>query len=328
VSELAKVFRTRFSALVKHEPQPGVTYPEVLMVDAPLVARWRTVTLGIGGGMLGLITYFMAAPLVAWAVLTLFWSLSGTGGDLASYGDAAKNFALPAGMVATHLGLATLIPISMALVLFVHRFSPRWLHSVQPGFRWRYAFIATGAALVIFGGTWFLSQIGQPWVVRPEPAFWWYVIAIVLTSPLQAAAEEYFFRGYLLQAIHSTAPNSPWFGVVGSAAIFALLHNSGDVAAFLYAFAFGILAGWLVTRTGGLEAGIAIHVVNNLLTFGYAALSGTMVATYTNRVTSWVALVWALVGFGLFALAAIWLARRMNLATTTPGVRFGGPAEV
>ena len=33
MSELAKVFRARFSTLVKHEPLPGVTYPEVLMVD-------------------------------------------------------------------------------------------------------------------------------------------------------------------------------------------------------------------------------------------------------------------------------------------------------
>jgi membrane protease YdiL (CAAX protease family) len=145
---------------------------------------------------------------------------------------------------------------------------------------------------------------------------------------LQAAAEEYFFRGYLLQAIHTTAPNSPWFGVVGSAAIFALLHGSTNIPAFLYAFVFGILAGWLVMKTGGLEAGIAIHVVNNVLTFGYAAVSGTMVATYTQRVTSWVGLVWALVGFAAFALVAIWIARRMNLATTTPEVRFGGPAQV
>ena len=39
MSELAKVFVSRLSALVKHEPMPGVTYPEVLMVDAPLPER-------------------------------------------------------------------------------------------------------------------------------------------------------------------------------------------------------------------------------------------------------------------------------------------------
>ena len=318
----------RVEAWVKHEPQPGVTYPEVLIIDDPLTSRWRTVMLGIGGGMLGLITYLVLAPLVSFAVVGIAWSGVRPAEHLASYARLAGTFALPSGMVAAQLGIAVLIPISMGLVLLVHRFHPHWLHSVQPGFRWRYFLIAAGAALVVFGGVWVLSQVGQPWVWNPEPAFWGYVAAILLTSPLQAAAEEYFFRGYLLQAIHTTAPNSPWFGVVGSAAIFALLHSSGNVPALLYAFAFGILAGWLVTRTGGLEAGIALHVVNNVLTFGYAAVSGTMVASYTVRVTSWVSLVWALVGFAAFAAVAIWIAKRMNLATTTPGARFVGPAEV
>ena len=36
MSELAKVVpHARSPRLVKHEPLPGVTYPEVLIVDAP-----------------------------------------------------------------------------------------------------------------------------------------------------------------------------------------------------------------------------------------------------------------------------------------------------
>ena len=36
MSELARVFRARVGSRVEHEPQPGVGYAEVLVVDDPL----------------------------------------------------------------------------------------------------------------------------------------------------------------------------------------------------------------------------------------------------------------------------------------------------
>ena len=322
--------RAHIDALVKYEPRPGVTYPEVLVVDDPLRARWRTIMLGVGGSMLGVITYVALAPWVVTGVIALFWLAEGSPGSgmLTWASQVTTTFSEPSGMVATHLGLATLIPISMALVLFVHRFHPRWLHSVQPGFRWRFGFLVGLVALVVLGGVWALTRIGGSWAVSPEPAFWGFLAAIVLTSPLQAAAEEYFFRGYLLQAIHTTAPDNPWFGVVGSALVFALMHGTQNLPAFLYRFVFGVVAGWLVLKTGGLEAGIAAHVANNAIAFGWAALSGTMTQTRTATVTSWAELAWSLVGFAAFAVAAVWIARRMKLATTTPGARFVGGDQV
>lgn len=330
MSALGEVIRARIDRLVRNEPQPGVTYPEVLVVDDPLRARWRTVMLGVGGAMLGLITYVVLAPWVVTGVIALFWLAEGSpGGRMFDWaGEVTSTFSEPAGMVATHLGLATLIPISLGLVLFIHRFHPRWLHSVQPGFRWRFALVAGLAAFVVLGGVWALTRIGQSWAVNPEPAFWGFVVAILLTSPLQAAAEEYFFRGYLLQAIHTTAPNSPWFGVVGSAAVFALMHGTQDLPAFLYRFVFGVVAGWLVVKTGGLEAGIAAHVANNVIAFGWAALSGTMTATRTTTTTTWAELGWSLAAFAAFAAIAVWIATRMRLATATPGTRFVGGDEV
>ncbi|MGC3993621.1 MAG: CPBP family intramembrane metalloprotease [Propionicimonas sp.] len=329
MSALGDLVRARVQGFVKYEPQPGVTYPEVLIVDDPLRARWRSVALGVGGSMLGLITYVVLAPWVMSGVVGLFWLAEGSPSTFLAWATQVTNtFSEPSGMVATQLGLATLIPISLALVLFVHRFHPRWLHSVQPGFRWRYGFVTLAAALLVLGAVWALSRIGQPWAVQPEPAFWGFVVAILLTSPLQAAAEEYFFRGYLLQAIHTTAPNSPWFGVVGSAAIFALMHGTQNLPAFLYRFVFGVLAGWLVVKTGGLEAGIAAHVANNVIAFGWAALSGTMVATRTTTTTTWLELAVSLAGFAAFAALAVVIAGRMKVATATPGVRFVATDEV
>ncbi len=328
MSALGDLLRRRSADLVRHEPQPGVTYPEVLIVEDPLGPRWRVVALGVGGALLGVATFYALTPVVIYSVVGLGWALAGTPGPFNEFLAAAARYELPAGMFATNLGLAVLAPIAMALVLVLHHFRPRWLHSVQPGFRWRYALACLLAATAVLGGLWAASRWDQPWVFAPERDAWWFLLAIVFTSPLQAAAEEYFFRGYLIQALHSVAPTSPWFGVFGSAAVFALLHGTQNLPLFLYRFAFGVLAGVLVVRTGGLEAAIAAHVVNNVVAYGYAVVSGTVAEVHAVNEIGWVELGWSLAGFAGFAAIAVWIARRMAVATTTPGVRFGGPDEV
>ncbi len=339
---------------VRHEPRPEVEYPGVLVVDEAQRTPLRALSLGVGGGMLSVLGFVWLAALVTGGLAWVFWTASGSPGTFASYSTAAVgDFASPWGIVATHLGLAMAIPLSLAMVLFVHRFDPRWLHSVQPGFRWRYGLVALIAALVVLGVVWALSRLGQPWQFAPAEPVWGFLIAIVLTAPLQAAGEEYLFRGYLLQALYSAAPNlnrpllssdaagegagrvglwlargyQRWFGVIGSALLFALLHTQNQgLAGFLHPFAFGLLAGWLVLRTGGLEAGIAAHVVNNLIAFGYAALSGTLAQARHPGEVSWAELAWNLAGYALFAVVAVRVADRMKLARTTPRGRFGGPA--
>jgi membrane protease YdiL (CAAX protease family) len=330
---------------VQHQPRPGVEYTGVLVVDDPKRTPLRAMALGIGGSMLALIGFIWLASIVTTGLAWAFWSASGSpGGFLEYYNGAVVAFASPLGMTAAHLGIAAAIPLTFALVLFVHRFQPRWLHSVQPGFRWRYAVVAVAAALVVLGGLWALSRVGQPWTWAPETQFWGFWVAILLTAPLQAAGEEYLFRGYLMQALYSAAPNlsrpnvtsdeqgrgsasftwrlargyQRWFGVIGSALLFAILHGGQNLPLFLHRFAFGLIAGWLVLRTGGLEAGIAAHVVNNVVAFGYANISGTMVATRTVSTATWPELVWNLAGFAVFAATAVWIAGRMNLARLTP----------
>ena len=100
---------------------------------------------------------------------------------------------------------------------------------------------------------------------------------IVLLTPFQAAGEEYLFRGYLTQAFGGlfhrvvVSPSScPPF-------LFGLAHGLGQsIPVFFDRFAFGLVAGVLVVLTGGLEAGIAMHVLNNWLAFGLALAFGDM----------------------------------------------------
>ena len=61
------------------------------------------------------------------------------------------------------------------------------------------------------------------------------------------------------------------------AILFALAHGLGQSAPIFFdRFAFGLVAGTLVILTGGLEAGIAMHVLNNWLAFGLALAFGDM----------------------------------------------------
>jgi membrane protease YdiL (CAAX protease family) len=94
------------------------------------------------------------------------------------------------------------------------------------------------------------------------------VLAVLV--PVQAAAEEYVFRGWLTQAVGAFL-RSPWLAVLPQAALFAAAHGWGTTWGFTDLLLFGLVAGWLTIRTGGLEAAIALHVLNNLLAFGVSA---------------------------------------------------------
>jgi membrane protease YdiL (CAAX protease family) len=153
--------------------------------------------------------------------------------------------------------------------------------------RWRlvlpYALMALGTlgagiALSVLAGL----VLGEEKVTGPVPSFGWLLLIVVLTTPLQSAAEEYLFRGYLSQAIagwiRSPVAGRVIAGVV-TAALFSAAHVPGDWPTFLDRFAFGLAASAVVWLTGGLEAAIVLHAVNNVLVFLLAGVLGQGVAT-------------------------------------------------
>ena len=295
------------------DPPPDSPYTQVLR--GPVFSPVRSMV-GITAALLG---YLLVVPLFVQLVLSLTWVVRGRPSGFRAYYDQAMSYHLPEGLVAGHLALALLIPLSLAVVRWVHWQRVRWLPSVQPGMRWRYLLLALAVAAVVLNAVLWTFRIGTPTAWNPQPHWVWWILLVLLTAPLQAAGEEFFFRGYLMQALGSLVPNQ-WFGVVTSALVFALFHGLQNVPLFLDRFGFGLLAGVLVLRTGGLEAGIAAHVINNVFAFGYAALAG---GVWTARgVTSigWAMAAQDLVGFALYAAAAWWLGRRLRLATLTPSV--------
>lgn len=273
--------------------------------------------MGIG---VGLMLFLLIAPLTTQALAALYWLVTGRPGTFAETYTTLIRYEVPFGLIATHLGLAMLIPITLALMLVVHRVRPSYVSSVHPGLRWRFIWPALALAFVTLLGVLALQNLTAPggpsWQVQPQPGFTWFVAVVLVTSPLQAAAEEYFFRGYLMQAFGSMVA-TPWFGIVTSAAVFTLFHGVQNPALIVDRFAFGVLAGVLVWRTGGLEAGIAAHTANNVSAFVLAALTSSVAEVKAVTVIGWADAGWDLARFGLFAVAALGLARVMRLRTVT-----------
>lgn len=88
---------------------------------------------------------------------------------------------------------------------------------------------------------------------------------ILILVPFQAAAEELMFRGALMQILGAWF-KSPIIPIVLPAVLFAVSHLY-DPWALVQVGLLGLVAGWLTWRTGGLEAAISLHVVNNLVVF-------------------------------------------------------------
>jgi uncharacterized protein len=267
------------------------------------------------GVIFGMSLFVLVTAVVSRALVMLSWSTTAADQQFLDFSAKAFAFEMPIGMLAANLGLATMIPIAWVLMAMVHHMRPRWLSSVQPRIRWRYLFACLAIAAVVLNGVMLLSTtVGGKLSIQPQSGFWGFLVVILLTSPIQAAAEEIFFRGYLLQALGSLVPK-PWFGVIASALLFALFHSNQNLPLFIERLAFGLLAGLLVWRTGGLEAGIAAHVINNVFAYLIAGLTTSVATLRAIQGISWVDAAFDLGGFALFAILAYALSRLMKLRT-------------
>ena len=305
---------SRVTEIATERVPAGVDYAHVLRTPNASPAA------ALMGVMLGILSFLVATPLVSQGLAALYWLAVGRPGEFTDTYRSLVGYEVPFGLVVGHAGLAMLIPISALLVLFVHRVRPGFLSSVVGRVRWRWFALTL---LVGFASLWLvllvqnLIQPGGPvFGFNPQPGAVWFIVVMLLTTPLQAAAEEYFFRGYLMQSLGSMV-STPWFGILTSAAVFTAFHGSLDPALVLDRFAFGVLAGWLVVRTGGLEAGIAAHVANNVSSFGLAALTASVAQVKAISEVTWIAAAWDVGRFALFTVLIVLLARRWKPATVT-----------
>ncbi|MGW5161645.1 CPBP family intramembrane glutamic endopeptidase [Nonomuraea wenchangensis] len=229
----------------------------------------------------------------------------------------------PFGLATTLMSIAPVLLLVLGVTALVQRRRPGTLSSVAGRLRWGWMVRCMGLAVLAM----VLGQAAQ-WLMltltgADAGMFGWvgweaflpvFVVILVLV-PFQAAAEEYVFRGWFLQAVGAHVSNPVW-GIVIGAALFASLHGYSWMG-LADVFAFGVVMGWLSVRTGGLEAAIALHVLNNLVAFGLSAAAGELQESLNQAEVAvpWQALTGTAVQFLVFSLGVLYLAKKRSIAT-------------
>ncbi len=315
------------------QPYPPAPILETEPLEYHLVHRggalgwWRPLV----GVLVAILLVFVVFPIVFLLVFMVGFALAGL--DPVTEGQALGDVTHPTPVMLAYINLtlASAIPTVWFLNRVLHGLKPRWLASVRPRIRWSYLLVCLGLSVIALLATVAVGSVlpgaaatgdgGQlndfTSTVRD------YLLVVVLLTPLQAAGEEYFFRGYLTQAVGGlvgrAAPMvSRTAAVLVPALLFGLAHGLGQsVPVFFDRFAFGVVAGVLVILTGGLEAGIAMHVLNNFLAFGFALAFSDMATALNPPAGSWWDIIPTLTQSLVYLALATWAARKLGLGTRT-----------
>jgi membrane protease YdiL (CAAX protease family) len=306
--------------VARHPHPERRSYP--LMLRTWTYAWWKPLlglVLLLGGVM-------VLAPLVLLPVLAVAVRVEDNGPFLQAFEDAVSlKSVTPSSMLYLNLTLGSAILVTWAIMRWVHHLRPRWLSSVKPGLRWKFFFACLGLAVVAL-----VAQVVVGALLPQDPndlggglneftpRLVALAVVILLTTPLQAMGEEYAFRGYAMQAFGSLT-KQPWVAIVLTSVLFALAHGVQNVPLFLDRFVFGLMAGFVVWRTGGLEAGIAMHVWNNIVAFGFALAFTDIDSALKVSEVSWWQIPLTLTQNGVYLVLVLLVARRMGLGNrTTP----------
>lgn len=137
------------------------------------------------------------------------------------------------------------------------------------------------------------------------------VAAALIVGVGAGVGEELLFRGYMLTRLRERW--GPRVAVVVSAALFGLVHF--DPWHSTFAFAVGLLLGWLSLRAGTVRSTIAAHVANNLV-----SVAGMVVGDPTEATPTTVAAIELVVG-ALLVVASVLSVQRLTHSehAATPG---------
>ncbi|MGJ3508691.1 lysostaphin resistance A-like protein [Enemella sp. A6] len=241
---------------VVRAPLPAHEYHQRLGVERPAAWRGIVALLLLMGGMLAFSLFIGGAA---------FLIEMGIRGEMPT---GLTPLTLAGAMVA----LAMLTPWSMLLQKWFFKVPMVSLHSIINRFRWD----IFGRTLAIVVPLWALLQLVYP-VLMPQPSIEYgpgealaYIVIALTLVPLQSMGEEYAFRGlaFRIAASWGRGPRAALvLGIAVSSVLFMLAHFALDPWLNIYYLTFGVALALITWRTGGLEAAVVLHAVNNALAF-------------------------------------------------------------
>lgn len=308
------------------EPPPGTPYQHLLR--EPGRRWWRPLaSFGLLVSSYVVVTIVMGIAIGLALVAALSAYPEATSLTLESLlDDGVTGWTSVATLLAMNLALAALIPAVLLANRVAHRMPVGYTHSVAGRFRFGWFGLVAAALAPLWVVYLALSQFFEPMPLfshAETPAVTVALVAVVLlTTPLQCAGEEYALRGWLLQNLGMAIPRPLVALVVPtvvSAVVFSLLHGSLDPWIITSLVSTSVAACWVTWRTGGLEAAVALHTVNNVSIFLFQAAFG--VPMMSGMITEGTTGTWlgALLGvtFNLLAIPVVAeVARRRGISPT------------
>lgn len=263
----------------------------------------------------------MVGSIVLMAVLIIGSEVAGSVVDRPLAEDDMRTWGDIGDVAVDLLSIAVMLPPVLLAARWVQGRPGGTVSSVTGRLRWRWLGLCALVALPLIGATRGLSFLlpapdgGGEDVWVELPTFLSGLLVAGAIVPFQAAAEEYVFRGWLVQAMGAWV-RSPWIAVLPQAVLFGAAHGWGTVWGFVDLVVFGVVTGLLAIRTGGIEAGTALHVLNNLLALGIAAaLEGGLASDETAADMDWLSAAIDIPMVLLFGFVVLWAARRRGVAT-------------
>ncbi|WP_199523963.1 CPBP family intramembrane glutamic endopeptidase [Micromonospora craterilacus] len=209
-------------------------------------------------------------PLAMLALQVLFWQLVGVieGSD-----DPMSPTMTPLKSLAINISIGAAGVVAVLLLAWIAKVPWRCLISSPRAFDARRLRIyLVGAALLVGAG------IGVVALVAPDSPGWTafgvtgttisLLVVTVLSTPLQSAGEELWWRSAVLPAaaswVRAVRPALA-VGLIVSSLGFAMLHGSNDSWLFGYYTFIGICTALMAIISRGIEAPVAFHVANNVL---------------------------------------------------------------
>lgn len=231
----------------------------------------------------------------------------------------------PLSILLTFGSVALMLPAVILAMLSVGLTPVGRVWSVALRIRWRWigrtilpAIVCLLFSIALSIGLSILAQLFAGDVTEPsgEAVTVDYTLALIslaialLVVPLQATAEEVVFRGMFMQSLGAWLGGSglrrgswlrgPWLPIAVPAIVFGFAHLY-DVWGWGEVVTLALVAGWLTWRTGGLEAAISLHVLNNLIVTALLAVGVMGETGQTESSGGPLSLLATMVGLALYA---------------------------